>query len=414
MPEDQNIIVTSLPEYVQENRDQLIRNVVLGGNTIRHMVPQTGIKSKAAINYLDVDPEFQEGLGCEFTPQEGGIELTQRQIETGIIKVDMSVCPDKLIGKYAEYLVKIGAGEQDLPFEQWIVDGIVEGINAKMEKAVWQGDTTSTDPDLKHFDGLLKLASEEEDTIQVSFASTASAWDKIKAIIMAFPEEVLEKGRVAVFVPAEVFRSFMLEMVEKNFYHYDGAHNEAPNEFVFPGTNVTVVKANGLNRTGILYGTYERNLYYGCDLEGDKEEVEILWNPYKKIFQIHVRWNAGVQTAFPQFVVVGYTGEVPPSGDGTIYGPTTLAFEKAVQDQAPSPIGAGYAASNGSALSASTDADWLTPSFDTGAGVLRLDADAYIGESGSPDPRTAKVIISAEGCPNLEITVSQPVNDPLG
>lgn len=305
MPENQNIIVTSLPAYVQENRDQLIRKVVLGGNTIRHMVPQTGIKTKAKINYIDVDPEFQDGTGCGFTPQEGGIELTQREIATGLIKVNMTVCPDKLLGKYAEYLVKIGATEEELPFEEYIVAGIIEAINGKMEKAVWQGDTTSADENLNKFDGLLKLAAGEADTVKVTFAAAASVWDKIEKVILAIPEVALEKGRVSVFVGAELFRNFMLEMVKKNFYHYDGAHDEAPEEFVFPGTNVTVVKANGLNTTGKIYASPDRNLYYGCDLENNKEEVKIWFSDDDDIFKIKVKWNAGVQTAFPDQVVLG-------------------------------------------------------------------------------------------------------------
>lgn len=305
MPEDQNFIVTSLPAYVEQNRDQLIRVVVLGGNTIRHMVPQTGIKTKAAINYIDVDPEFQDGAGCGFTPQEGGIELTQREIATGLIKVNMTVCPDKLLGKYAEYLVKIGATEDELPFEQYIIDGIVEAINAKMEKAVWQGDKTSQDADLNRFDGLLKLAAGETATVTVTFAQADTVYDKIEKMILALPAETLERGPVSVFIPTEDFRAFMLEMVKKNYFHYDGAHNEAPTEFVFPGTNVTVVMTTGLRGTGKMYATYDRNLYYGCDLENNKEEVKIWFSDDDDIFKIKVKWNAGVQTAFPDMVVVG-------------------------------------------------------------------------------------------------------------
>ena len=88
-PVIQNIIVSSLPDYVQERRDEVIRIVVLGGTTIRHMVPQTGIKTSAKINYIEIDPVFQDGGACGFTPQEGGAELTQREIKTGQIKVNL-------------------------------------------------------------------------------------------------------------------------------------------------------------------------------------------------------------------------------------------------------------------------------------------------------------------------------------
>lgn len=392
MPEDQNFIVTSLPEYVQENRDEILRVTVLGGNTIRRMVPQLGIKTRAKINYLEVDPEFQDGLGCGFTPQEGGIELTQREIATGIIKVNMTVCPDKLLGKYAEYLVKIGATEEELPFEQFIVDSIVEGIQAKLEKAVWLGDLEETDPNLNKFDGLLKLASGETATVKVTFAASASIWDKIKTVILAIPEEALDKGAVSVFVGADMFRSFMLEVVEKNLYHYSGPQDQELDEFVFPGTNVRVVKANGLNRTGAIYATYDRNMYFGTDMLANAETVKIWWSDDDDIFKIKVKFNAGVQTAFPDMVVLGAAGEAPA---GTIVGPASLNMPASAGS-----VLAAYVASDGSEIAAQADADWLTASVDGGTVTFAASAN----ETGAA--RTATVTITA-GTASKQVTVNQ-------
>ena len=397
--EDQNIIVSSLPDYVEEKRDEIIRNVVLGGNTIRHMVPQTGIKTSAKINYLDIDPEFQDGRGCGFTAQEGGIELTQREINTGIIKVNITVCPDTLLGKYAEYLVKIGATENELPFEQYIVDGIIEGINAKLEKAIWQGDTDSLDPNLNKFDGLLKLAAGEDDTVLVNLGASETAWDKIKAVILALPELALQKGKCVVYVSAELYRQFVLEMVEKNFFHYSGPQNEAPDEIIFPGTNIMVVKTNGLNSTGVIYATFERNMYYGCDLENQKEEVKIWWSDDDDIFKIKVKWNAGVQTAFPDMVVMGYQQEGPTRV--TITGKNTLNYGAAAGSNAET-----YAASNGGAVTASVPAAaaaWLEAAVNGNIVTFNLQANA--GEARSAVVRIATATAGAEGY--LDVTVNQ-------
>ena len=405
MPEDQNFIVTSLPEYVEQNRDQLIRVVVLGGNTIRHMVPQTGIKTKAAINYLDVEPEFQDGLGCGFNAQEGGVELTQREIATGMIKVNMTICPDKLLGKYAEYLVKIGATEEELPFEEYIVQSIIERINAKMEKAIWQGDTDSVDTDLNKFDGLLKLASEEADTVNVTYAASADIWDKIKAVILALPAEALDRGRVSVFISTEDFRGFMLEMVEKNFFHYDGAHNEDPEEVVFPGTNINVVKTTGLRGTGKMYASYDRNLYYGCDLENNKEEVKIWFSDDDDIFKIKVKWNAGVQTAFPDMVVVG-TGTSEPA-QVTISGASAVSLGADAGSKNET-----YAASDGKGVKAAVpaDASWLSASVN--GNIVTFTAQANAGASRSATVRISTATEGAAGYIDVTVTQAAPAGAP--
>lgn len=306
-----NIITTSLPEYVEQNKLPLINKTVFGGRTIEMLTKQTGIKTKAKINYLDTDPVFQDGSGCGFNAQ-GTATLTQREIETGLIKVNMDFCPDTLLGKWAEYLVRIRATRDELPFEQYLVENISSHINEKMEKAVWQGDTASEDASLSRFDGFLKLANAESDTVKVSIATGASAFDAIKQMYMAIPEAILEKG-VHIFVSPAIFRAFTQEMVEKNLYHYSGPQNEIPREFVYPGTDVRVVSTAGLTGTLKLYASTLDNMFYGCDLEDDKEEFKLWFSDDDDVFKLKVRWNAGVQVAFPDHVVLGTMAAAPVS-----------------------------------------------------------------------------------------------------
>ena len=56
--------VTSLPDFKQVNRDQIINKVVLGGRFISRITKQTGVKKDALINLLDTDPQFQNGAVC--------------------------------------------------------------------------------------------------------------------------------------------------------------------------------------------------------------------------------------------------------------------------------------------------------------------------------------------------------------
>ncbi len=303
MATTQNIIVDSLPDYVEQNRMPLLSKVIFGGRTIEKMAKQTGIKTKAAINYLNTDPVFQEGQGCGFSPK-GTATLTQREIETGIIKVNMDFCPDTLLGKWAEYNVYIKATRDKLPFEEYIVRDIIGNINKKMEKAVWQGDTTSSDTTLSHFDGLLKIAGAESTVNKVAIAANTSAYAAIQTVYMAIPEEVLDK-RARIFVAPALFRQFTQEMVEKNYYHYSGAQERNVREFVFPGTDVEVVSTPGLAGTQkILAASYE-NMFYGCDAVNDKEELKLWFSNDDDVFKLKVKWNAGTQFAFPDEVVLG-------------------------------------------------------------------------------------------------------------
>lgn len=301
-----NFVVTSLPAYVQDNKDLIIKNFALVGTASRQRFGiQTGIKTSAYLNYLELNPTLQDGKGCGFTAA-GSATLTQRTITTAVIKVNMDVCPDSLLGKYAEYLVRIGANSNELPFEQYIIDGVTTEINKKIEKLIWQGDTTqSTNTDLKWINGILKQLASDSDKVAVSIAANTAIYDAIKAVYLAIPEETLERGAEIYVSPAN-YRDFLMAMVEKKYFNYSGPQDSAPEEFVFPGTDVKVVKTPGL--AGVndrIVASFPDNFVYGCDAEGDLEDVKIWFSDDDDLFKLKVKWNSGIAYRFPNQVTLG-------------------------------------------------------------------------------------------------------------
>ena len=301
-----NFVVTSLPAYVQDNKDLIIKNFALVGTASRQRFGiQTGIKTSAYMNYLELNPTLQDGKGCGFTAS-GSATLTQRTITTAIIKVNMDICPDSLLGKYAEYLVRIGANSNELPFEQYIIDGVTTEINKKIEKLIWQGDTSkNTDTDLKWLNGILKQLASDSDKVAVSIAANTAIYDAIKAVYLAIPEETLERGAEIYVSPAN-YRDFLMAMVEKKYFNYSGPQDSAPEEFVFPGTDVKVVKTPGL--AGVndrIVASFPENFVYGCDAEGDLEDVKIWFSDDDDLFKLKVKWNSGIAYRFPNQVTLG-------------------------------------------------------------------------------------------------------------
>lgn len=298
-------VVSGLSAYVEEQRYPLLRKAILGGNSISKMVPQLGIKTKAKINYISTDADFQDGSSCGFSPS-GTTEYTQREIETGIIKEELEWCFKTLWGKYLENQYRVKADPQAMPFEEEITGELIAKINKKLEKAVWQGDTDSADANLNKFDGLLKIFGvESASTIDASGVTTASTvYDVVKAVIMAMPEELLEKDAVVMLAP-ELYRDFAMELVDKNFYHYDpqnGAVTDAG--FLFPGTSIRVEKVAGLAGSKKVIGTYWKNLFFGADLLGEEERFRLWYDEEDEMFRFRALWNSGVQVAFPDEVVI--------------------------------------------------------------------------------------------------------------
>jgi len=300
-----NFITTTLPDYVKQNNDLLLKNFALVGGTRSRISIQTGIKESAYINYMEIDPTLQDGKGCGYS-SAGSVSLTQRIIKTATIKINLDICPETLRGKYAEHLIKTNASEASLPFEQYIVEGITNTIGKRIDKLMWQGDTTkSGDANLKWIDGFLKILNTEDEVVDVTI-TTDSIYNAIEDVYMALPEEVIERGAEIYLSPAN-YRKFMMELVKKNYYHYAGAEQAAPTEFFFPGSSAMVVQTYGLTGVNDIVGTFPANLYYGCDMEGDAEVISIKWSDDDDLFKLKVKWNSGVQVAFPNMVVHGKT-----------------------------------------------------------------------------------------------------------
>ena len=296
-------IVNALPDYVKENADKLLYKIIFGASSIQRFTKQLGVKGKAAINILNTTPVFQDGSDCGFTPQ-GDATFTQRIIDTNLVKVNMDFCHLALIGKYAEYQLRVKADQTDMPFEEEISNSIVDDIRNGMEMAVWQGDTASSDATLKRFDGLLKILDNAAGVVEVSLSGT-KAWDDLKAILAKIPAHVLRKPGLKINVSPEFFTAFTQELVAANLFHYAGPQNANPLEFVLPGTNIPVVSVDGLSGTKKVVAAVDDNIYYGTDMEGDSEDIDLWFSKDNDKFRLKVRWNAGVQVAFPDEVVVG-------------------------------------------------------------------------------------------------------------
>lgn len=290
--------VSGLSAYVKENRDEILRKVILEGDTISKMAKQLGIKTKERLHYFNLDPVFQDGKGCGFSAQ-GATNLTEKDIEVAPIKVNMEWCNDDLLGKFAEYLVRFGANAnaEQLAFEQLIADELVKNINKSMEEAVWQGVKAND-----FIDGLLTQAAADANTVKVTLSGN-SLYEKVKAVIMAIPEEILDDA--VVFVSPANFRKLVFELLEMNNFHIAPEEIEK-GEFYFPGTTIAIHKTLGM--TGVddkIYASTWENMVYGTDMMDDKEELRFWFSDDDDLHRLKVKWVSGVSTYFSDYVVLG-------------------------------------------------------------------------------------------------------------
>lgn len=294
-----NPILDSLTPYIEEHKLGLIGEAVLKARSAQLFNLQTGIKSSAAINLVDTDVVFGDGSACGWN-EAGTSELSQRIIETGMVKINMSFC-DKQMAKYwAQYGVRVAAGQETLPFAEKFISEVVGQVKEAIEKAIYQGDKASADENLNKFDGMIKILNAAAGVNKVTLGGT-NLYADVMAVYNAIPEKVLDGA--SILIGADDYRAFCQTLVEKNFFHYDG--KGVDDEIFIPGTNVKVVKVNGLNGTHkMIAGQIEKNCFYGCDMEGDAETFDFWYSKDNQEFRLAINFNAGVNAARPDELVI--------------------------------------------------------------------------------------------------------------
>ncbi len=289
------INVSSLTQYVEEQRLPLIKKTIFAAPSIKYFNLQTGVKHSAALNILDTTVQLGDGATCGWD-EAGTSSFSQRMLEVGNYKVNMSFCDKTMLKYWNGYEVRVAAGQKSLPFEEDFVDGVIGGVKEKLEKIIWQG-VKSTDK----ADGIVTILNSAEGVVKPTVESGATTYEKVLAVYKAIPVKVLDKA--VIFVGADTFRDLVLEMTAKNLYHYAPTIDESLT-IVLAGTTTKVIGVEGLNGTNRIVAANPENIYFGTDMEGDDEKFDLWYSQDNQEFRLAINFNAGVQVAFPDEVVL--------------------------------------------------------------------------------------------------------------
>lgn len=290
-------VLSSLTKFVDEQRLPLISKLGLDAKSAREFELMTGVKNEAALNLLDVTAPFQDGHACGWNAS-GDTTFTQRKLKVGSIKVENSICQNAMQEYWMNYQIQVSANRKNLPFEEEIANKYVDAVNEKVEKMIWQGDVTGSSD---AFDGIATiLATGTTGLVIATAASTATAYDQVKAVYAAIPEAVLDKA--VIYVNYAKFRDLVQELVTKNLYNYVTNQDEAM-EIVLPGTMTKVKAMPGMTGLNAMFALVPSHTFYGCDLAGDKEDFKIWYSEDNDEFRIRIAFTAGVQVAYPSEAV---------------------------------------------------------------------------------------------------------------
>jgi len=266
---------------------------------------QVGVKSSAALNILASTVFFQAD-GCGYNPS-GTTTFTQRNITVGAVKVEETLCPKTLEAKWMQTQIMPGSPTM-IPFEEQIGNEKAAVIAQTLETALWQGDTTSGNPNLSRFDGLLKIISGASPTLANAAPTTFTSItntnidDILDQIYANIPAAVAMKEDLVCFLGIDAFKLMLVNLKNANLFHYVA---DAPQtmELVYPGTNMKLIAVGGLNGTNKLVAGSLSNFYLGTDLANEEEIVKLWYSQDSDEVRFRLTFAYGCQVAFPAEIV---------------------------------------------------------------------------------------------------------------
>lgn len=315
--------VGTLTAYVIENEKELISKSIFDAKTADILLSEgtvmNGVKTKEKINILDTDATFQAGTGCTYTPS-GTTSITQREVTVAPIKVVEDLCIADLDAGFMQKALKPGY-QNSIPFEKEYTDLKAKKIAKQLEKAIWQGDTTSLDANLAPFDGYIKIIDAAGTAIAANSATygvtsapvstgtgivAANVKSIINAMWLALPADIQGHDDIRIFCGWDVFYKYINAYTDQNLFNFAPTGSEvkiSDGEVTIPGTSYKLTAVHGLDTTNRLFAGRMYNFVAATDMLHEEEKWKIMPDQFDNYLRFQAFFRFGVNVAFPDQIV---------------------------------------------------------------------------------------------------------------
>jgi len=296
--------VNGLSPYIDQQREELIHRSVTEAQTLQYIAIQQGIKGTEDLKLLNDSIVYQTG-DCSMSPA-GDTIFTDRSISVETIGYLKRFCQKDLAGFWTQLALRPGAMAEDktLPFEQTLIDYLLKLHSFELEKLIWRGNKVSGTGNLAFMNGFnqfLTVANGCVDLNQTFGPTTIDATNAFDIFYEAFtntPSNIAEGEDFICFTGRENFNFLLKNLVDLNLYHFNVNEIGTLNEILLPGTNMRVVRVNGLNGTKKIYTGRASHFFFGTDLTSDFESYDMWYSFDDDVIYLRSKFRAGVQVPF--------------------------------------------------------------------------------------------------------------------
>jgi len=306
--------LAGLSTYTDELSTDLISKALLKPYSVQFLTVQAGkTAGTSAINVLNSNPYIIDAT-CGFsdaTTGPGGatgnatvFDQIDLVVQAKMLKEQL--CPDDLYNYWLSSQLTPSAYHETVPFEALIAQNKVDNIAQYVENTIWQGDGGS-------LDGLLAQATVANGCISATGAgitvplAVGTAFDSIWGIINKLSNALKQERDLVMYMSMTNYSIAVQALMAKgnalitqypNITNYTG---DAPASFIWPGTNVTIFGAPGINiNTHIIVGP-KKYIFFGTGLLDDADRFKFYYDPSQDVVNFMSKFKLGTAVYASQF-----------------------------------------------------------------------------------------------------------------
>ena len=289
----------ALQDYIRKFMPELIGKLYHGFPSAQIFTPHEGVKGQLVLTEMILGT-LAKFWTKTFNPSADKISFKPRTLTTVPVKVDLQIYPQEFESTYLGMARRPGFQPDDLPFQGFIMDKVMQQIQSELEIAAYQAVTNSPaaeSPLVDLFDGLLKIVADEITANNLT-ATTTAAHTTSNAVANA---EAVHGALAPVYQRAETvmlcsvaFAKLYLSNYREDYGKYIGTDKTDPlKQIRLDFGNCFLVPSIGMGTSSRLICTPRENIHYGYDLEGDAANIRI--QQIHRSTDIMVDFKFGVQ-----------------------------------------------------------------------------------------------------------------------
>lgn len=282
-----SIVASGMTSYVKQEGLPLVVKAITEGKTTSMVNIISGLKGSADVPFLSSELNLVKGHNCSLTDTSSTNFIPVR-VDVNEVSYFESICtPSQLENKALMYEIS-NAG--DVPFAEAFLGEKTSLISKKIDQLVWLGEKP-TDA----VNGFVKMATDASllNTITASTSNVTDAIDLLIDTAITSDSTFENSDSVVIFLNYAKYRTYVKELVAKNYFHYNPETMKGSEGIMHPGTKVMVVPTEGLAGHNFAYLADTLHLHVGTNLLSDSEGLQVIYEEKSRIIYLRADFYLG-------------------------------------------------------------------------------------------------------------------------